>query len=438
LNRLSPATTLLMMSRRGLWIYLLLAAVGVGLVAPTASRGADPGDLDRSFGDRGSRTLDFGAWDLGDAVAIQDDGKIVVAGSRVVPGGETGDEVDIALARFRPNGRLDRSFGRDGRVRARSGSSVTDLALQKKGKILVTTGGDKFGVVRFRANGAIDQGFGRNGRATADLGSDAYSAALAPQPNGRIVVAGFNDDGPTVARYRRDGSLDRSFSGDGFETLAGAEFGEWTDVAVGGGASIVVSGYAFPGDDAELVIARYASDGTPDLSFGGGGSQMTDVFGRDDYAEGIALQNGRILVAATTDAPSGGPRFSLVAYKLDGNLDPSFGAGGVETTQFAVCGRCEVADLAIQGRKSIVVGHVQGRGHPADFALVRHRKNGTLDPTFSGDGKLTADVAGPARGGGDYANAITLDASGRMVIAGSTDGAGGRDFAIARFIGRRR
>ena len=123
---------------------------------------------------------------------------------------------------------------------------------------------------------------------------------------------------------------------------------------------------------------------------------MTD-FGGDGIAQSVAIDShGRIVVAGTVAGLGGGGGFALARYRRSGSLDPSFGSGGKVVTDF---GRYDAADaVAIDSQGRIVVaGSVRLPDPPRDnfaFALARYTPDGSLDPSFSGDGKLTTDFGG--------------------------------------------
>src|SRR5438094_959933 len=223
--RLYPGAAL-----RGLLSALLL----VLSFAPSVDAG--PGDLAPSFGTGGRVLTDFGGGDGARALALQADGRIVVAGSSSA--GAFGS--DFALARYNSNGSLDPSFGTGGRVLTDFGGDdeARALALQDDGKIVVAGGaggmfvaagfsaaggGQDFALARYNSDGGLDLSFGTGGRVLTDFGGDDEAAALALQADGKIVVAGFSDAGgfalAALARYNPNGAVDASF-GSGRQVLA--------------------------------------------------------------------------------------------------------------------------------------------------------------------------------------------------------------------------
>ncbi len=173
------------------------------------------GGLNPSFGDNGiAKTTVSGAPFTAVDSAIQSDGKIVVAGSQLGSG--------FVLLRFNPDGSLDQSFGTAGVVRTTLSTSdlATSIAIQKDGKILLAgrSNGD-FALLRFTSSGSPDTSFGNSGAVTTDLApllgaatSNDQANEVAVRTDGKIYLAGITDARGTndfaVVRYNADGSLD--------------------------------------------------------------------------------------------------------------------------------------------------------------------------------------------------------------------------------------
>ena len=255
------------------------------------------GSLDPSFGDRGRVTTDFTTWDEGNAIVVQPDGKIVVAG-QILAGQNTRR---FALARYRSDGSLDPSFGKGGKVVSIEGDAsqqggASALVLQPDGKLVA--GGAPFTLVRFNPDGSIDTTFGSDGVAHAAFGSSfatLHSAAL--QPNGEIVAAGAVQDGVNydfgLARWNVDGTLDQNF-GNGGVVITPRAPGGAAGVAVQPTGKIVATG-----GNGLVTLARYRRDGQLDGSFGYRGIAVGD-YGDDEELNGAAAlavqRDGKIVV----------------------------------------------------------------------------------------------------------------------------------------------
>jgi uncharacterized delta-60 repeat protein len=396
------------------------------------------GTLDNSFSFDGKVTTDFGTAhnDIGMSVTIQPDGKIVVAGYVYY-----GTYSEFALARYNMDGTRDNSFGSLGRVTTNfgTGSAVgLSVAIQPDGNILVagSSGGD-FAVARYTTDGTLDNTFSTDGKVTTDFGvGDDVGNSVSIQPDGKIVVAGSADNGFTdafaLARYNTDGTLDNSFSGDGkvtnhFGTGFTLPNAYGTSVAIQPGGKIVVGGYTWNGTNYDFAVARYDMDGTLDNSFSGDGKVTTAFGADDDLGNSVSIQpDGKIVVAGSayngTDLD-----LAVARYNTDGSLDNSFGVNGKETTAFGT-GDDMGQSIAIQPDGSIVVAGGANNGTDSDFAVARYNTDGTLDNSFSGDGKMTTDF-----GTDDYGRSVAIQPDGKVVVAGYSNNGLYSDLALARY-----
>lgn len=422
------------------------AAALVALFAFTVTAAAAPGDLDATFSGNGwVRTLDLrggsapymprGAED----VALQPDGKILAVGD--MAGGSSYSA--FGVFRYTPNGELDRSFGQGGWVATEVGTfeHAHALALQKDGKILLAGEADCgvlcFGLLRYHPNGTLDQSFGQGGVVKTEMhrcGCDFYSVAV--QPNGRIVAAGrvFNYLGQiqAVVRYLPDGRLDRTFARNGILSFHFGYGGLYPPhLALQPDGKIVVVGWGGRGTD--FTFARLRPNGTFDRSFSRDGRQTVN-FGRDreDGANAVALQrDGRIVAAGMSRTGRVGPtRFAVVRLTRNGALDRSFGRGGKVLTRPAPLGGHANAVL-IQPEGLILVGGLaveERTYHSSNWALLRYRANGRLDRSFGRAGIVISNFGT----GEDWAGALARQSDGKIVVAGEVY----RDQAVARYLMR--
>jgi uncharacterized delta-60 repeat protein len=264
------------------------------------------GSLDSSFGDGGRVTTEFTGGDDGHAVVVQPDGKIVVAGETLGR---------FALARYRPDGSLDPSFGSGGKVVSIQGQrGASALVRQRDGK-LVAAGGvyldsrHRFGLVRFNTDGSLDRSFGSDGIAHAVVGSGPWSFpnAIALQGDGKIVAAGvgWDTNGNNnwgVARWDRDGTLDQTFGQRGVVVTKTASWA--AAVAVQPNGKIVTAGDTYSPSRYLVTLIRYRTNGDLDLGFGRDGI-VTTTYGDDAYNHGVAIalqSDGKVLVAGNSFA----------------------------------------------------------------------------------------------------------------------------------------
>ena len=288
------------------------------------------GRLDTSFGTDGIVTTSFGAYDYGWSVAVQPDGKILVAGV-------SGD--DTALARYTSDGVLDASFADGGRLTTRFGplsSGGSSVVVQSDGKILVggylfSSSGGVFAVIRYNADGTLDTTFGSHGEVA---GPNGFGYSLALQSDGRILVAGdapgrYGDQSrAAVVRYNSDGTLDTTFAGDGELIIGfGTMYDHASDVAVQPDGKIVVAGssYRTPEDvNGVFAVARCNADGTMDTSFGDDGT----VLGPPGSGRSVALQpDGKIVVAGWSRDSRDLGVFTVLRLNADGSPTASAHSG---------------------------------------------------------------------------------------------------------------
>jgi uncharacterized delta-60 repeat protein len=427
----------------------------LGSATLSASAQAAPGDLDPTFSGDGKLTTGFrisgsAGNDVAKGMAVQDDGKIVVVGGS---GDSHGADLGFAIARYNPDGTLDTSFSGDGRQRTGFGiwgprCEATAVAIQDDGKIVAvgythqSSYDYAFAIARYNPDGSLDTSFSGNGKQrTYFFGSD-HATGVAIQGDGKIVVVGDAYNLTTdaadfaIARYNPDGSLDTSFSGDGRQTTAFGGYAAADAVALQGDGRIVVAGSNQEPPNYDFALARYNPNGSLDSSFSGDGTQTTSFGDGRDLAHGVAIQADGKIVAA---GQGGNSDFALARYNPRGSLDSSFSGDGRQTTGFGFGPHAAAHGIAIQGdgrivaagNASVPVAAHGSRTVSSDFALARYNPNGTLDKSFSGNGRVIT-------GFGRYsvANAVALQADGRIVAAGKgrgTDGTG--DFALARYLG---
>lgn len=275
------------------------------------------GSLDTGFGGTGKVITAIGSGDdRANDVAVQSDGKIVVVGYT-----HNGSNLDIALVRYNTDGSLDTSFGTGGKVTTAAGSgddTANSMAIQPDGKIVVAASiSGQFGVVRYLGNGTLDSAFDADGQVVTDFASASLGSAteVALQSDGKILVSGWGWNGSietasfhAMARYNSDGSLDPGFSGDGmavpgvFNSSSGMAIQSDGKILVGDGGNVGGGGQSIGGDPAR--IARFNANGTLDGSFAGGivAAYVPGPGDATSWVGDIAVQSdGRIVVAGSTE-----------------------------------------------------------------------------------------------------------------------------------------
>jgi len=403
--------------RRSAAVALVVALAAV----LAAGAQAVPGDLDGSFGTGGTVTTDFGVAAAAHALAPALDGKVVAAGAA---GG------DFALARYLPNGTPDTTLDADGVLTTDFGGAdvANGVVVQPNGKIVAVgaTDGD-FALMRYRGGGKFDPSFGHQGQVTTDFGGADVPTAVVRLPDGRFVVVGGTGQDFAVARYTFKGDPDATF---GTQGTVVTDFGgddRAEAVALQSDGKIVVVGRS----DGDFALARYGTDGSLDATFDGDGLVTTDFSSGLDAAFAVAVQpNAEIVVAGTTEL-GGSSDFAVARYAPDGSLDvssgpldPGFDIDGKVTTDFGGTDPEAALGVVIQANSKIVAAG----GAIGDFALARYESDGSPDSTFGSGGKVTSDFTGS-----DVGEALVLMTDGKLVVAGTTSV--GDDFALARYEG---
>ncbi|MFN0031626.1 MAG: T9SS type A sorting domain-containing protein [Flavobacteriales bacterium] len=412
----------------------------------TAYSHSQDGSLDLSFSTDGILTTPIGLdEDYARGIAIQTDGKIVVAGHAF------NDESDvIAITRYNTDGSLDNTFDLDGIVTTligEDGGRAHAVAIQSDGKIVMaghySNGTDQdFVVVRYHSDGSLDNTFDTDGYASTGFGqfSNDRSFAVAIQSDGKIVAVGYNTNPEgnvnrefAVVRYNADGSADNTFDGDGaLSTSIEVGGDEARSVIIQSDGKIVVGGFSFDSMTREFCMVRYNTDGSLDNTFDTDGIVTTSISAFDDAGYAIAKQSdGKFVLVGYRSGLSIGETydFAMVRYNTDGSLDSSFDDDGIAITSFGTSATSadEAYSVAIQSDgKILVAGHADNY-----FAIVRYHTDGSLDNSFDSDGMVTTAIGGS--GSEDLVYAMALQADGKIVVAGYSSNNDEYAFALARY-----
>jgi uncharacterized delta-60 repeat protein len=299
------------------------------------SRFLPDGSPDSSFGINGISTFSLSGNDELNVVALQPDGKIVVAGGQL--------NGALGVARLLPNGTLDPSFGDGGKVVFMTSSPKLDapakgLAIQPDGKILVATKSDASNgqsdnmsiVLRLSANGDLDQSFGTGGMVTlnAFLGLHELISSFALQTDGKILVASqhFGTGSvstPVLVRLSDNGAIDSSFGNNGYVSLLIGESVRDLNILPDGRIIGIIQSVPYQ-------LFRLLPNGNFDLAFGTNGianiNPSPPVFVYV-YAYSLTLQDdGKIVLGGFADTPT--HNFFTARYDTSGNFDSTFASYG--------------------------------------------------------------------------------------------------------------
>ncbi|PJA95572.1 MAG: hypothetical protein CO129_11085 [Ignavibacteriales bacterium CG_4_9_14_3_um_filter_34_10] len=314
----------------------------------------------------------------GKCVALQSDGKIVVAGTHF--------SSQLLVMRYNTDGSLDATFDGDGIFSTVNMNCGNDIAIQSDGKIVIV--GEKFFTGR------------------------SYDFV--------------------VTRLDSDGSFDTSFASVGYTNTDVGKLGLQDHsqcVAIQSDGKIVVAGYANTGSYYSAVVVRYNSDGSLDSTFGTTGSVATQVVaGNNCYGRDMAIQpDGKIVIAG--DYESGGlSNFAVIRYTSDGALDNTFFDEGISTLSFSDNDKTHSVKVLSDG-KILVAGSYEVSGNSV-FAMFRLLSNGELDFFYDDNESIYTDIGE----GDDVAYALAIQSDGKILLAG-TSGENGMysDFAVARY-----
>ena len=298
-------------------------------------------ELDPGFGNDGRVAVELGTYgDRANAVAVQSDGKIVVAGSS----SSTAD-LDFLLFRLLPDGSLDSSFNLDGTVVVPAGSAddeILALALQSDGKILAAgyshNGTDRdFALARFNSDGSLDHDFGLDGIVVTSVGnSDDEITDIALQDDGAIVVTGtaLGTSGRVVVlgRYTADGTLDTGFADNGFSFTGIGEEAQAESVVILDDQRIVVSGSYSENGKTGLMVVGFDSNGQLDVDFGNNGVAVPDDGTVSSEGYGMAVRKDGSLLVAGSQGEEGKRDAAIFQFLADGSVDKSFEDNGVLVT----------------------------------------------------------------------------------------------------------
>lgn len=400
----------------------------LALVAPAAS--AAPGDVDTSFGNGGSVDLLTSEEISVKGIAVQPDLKVVVAGAEP-PG-------SVVLVRLLPNGQLDPGFGQGGKVTTPfpgGFGGARAVAIQPDGKIVIAGAAEGMAdsdvlVARYDTDGSLDGGFGGgDGIQIVNVGPGEDEAeAVAIGPGGHILATGTSDVGPSktgaaVVVLKSNGEPDPAFAGNGTlivnataeESDKGAAIAELAD------GRILIGDNTGNGGGDGFTLVQLLPSGLPDPGFGGGdGIVKTPIPGSDEgrLTDFVLRPDGRIVASGygydeVGSPPADDSKFAAVGYLGNGELDPSFATGGVFTRQVAPGEELAQSIEQTPSGQLLLGGEYDAAPSNQAVALLRLNPAGALDPGFGSGGIVLRGVTAPF---GDVFEESAIDAEERLVV----------------------
>lgn len=427
-------------------VFMLSGSV---VVAGTARPGAEEdyavlrytttGALDTSFDTDGVRLDNVGvARANAGGAALQSDGKLVAGGDL--------NNFSLIAARYTDAGQLDTSFGGgDGVASLDPGAFVSgrDAAVQADGRVVVAgameaVSGRRFAVARFTSAGVPDLSFGTGGTTSISVGNgNTYHAEILSLPDGRVVLGGECEYGPlgssnvgmALARLRSDGTPDPSFGDQGRVVIPFGTIAEGHAIARQPDGRVLIAGFVLQGVTGTFRMAavRVDSTGELDATFGSGGYFSAAVGSGSAMANAIALQaDGRIVLAG--EAIGSDSDFALLRLTPQGTLDPTFDGDGIVVRSLSLPGDDRANAVALQPDGKILAVGSSWNGTKTVYSVARFDSTGQLDLSYGSSGERFVNFAGSYA---DAARAVALDGQGRTLLAGDTGGL----FGVARLTG---
>lgn len=375
------------------------------------------GFADQTFGTFGSNgrvtTAVSSTTDGATSVAVQSDGKIVVAGYTANAG------YDAMVLRYNSNGTLDTGFDGDGKAFASfttSAERFNSVAIQSNGKIVaggyafITGSGREFSVARFNTNGSLDTTFSADGKAIASLStsSDDEANAVRIQSDGKIVLAGSaaNLNTFALARFSSTGSLDTTFDTDGkLTTNFTTDLDAARDLVIQSDGKLVAFGFMTTNGIRKVAAARYNSNGGLDSSFGTSGKALNLYDGEARSARPMA--NGYFFTANSAEFGENKDMTSLI-------VAPN---GTQKSGEGSNVSRSNTNGSALQADGRIVLAGSFNYWNNSKCVLMRLNVNGSVDTTLDGDGRVATNFTGLASTECE-ANDVKIQSDGKIVMAG--------------------
>ncbi len=416
------------MKRFNSLLFLLLFSVNVTILFAAA------GDLDPTFGTGGKVYNLPTNFMPAEDVAIQADGKLVLAGSTLGPD----NTQNFAVVRLNPNGSPDTGFGTNGLVGIPFDTNFNEMGIaivvQTDGKIVVAgsvqlgTAGWDFGVVRLNSNGTIDASYS-GGKVKVNFGGDDFAFDMIIQPDDKVVITGTARPTPNkdlaIVRLTTTGGFDSTFVGPAgriFIDIGPGNEDEALGLARQADGSLIMAGST----NGDFCLVRMTSAGAIDATFGSGGAAVTPIGTQIDRATSVAIQpDGKIVAAGTANSGSF-DEAAFARYTTGGQLDPTFDSDGKATYDVRPMNSDSVRSVLIQPDGKIIGVGASG----GSFILVRLDTAGALDPGFGVGGKVIQNIAPD----NSAAHRAILQPDGKIVAVGDGGGNMTFGFTAARFV----
>ncbi len=388
--------------------------------------GVSSGQLDPTYDSDGRMTTLFPASTVSTAMAVQNDGKILMVGYLL-----NDDVYRVVLARFLPDGSQDMGFGEQGSKVSGFGNiddRANAIALQNDGKIVIAghsySGANKnILVARYLSNGHIDNSFHGTGSYRLDIaGGEDQLLGVSVQSDGKIVVAGSSKDANgedfLLARFSINGELDTTFNSSG---IALFDFGgnDRAKALAIGNQQIWAVGYS----NNEVAILQVNGMGDDARTF------VLHVGDGNSFASAaLPTSDGSVMVGGTAMRGSQ-KQFAVMKISQNGELDPAFGEQGIGWSDFN--SNATLTALQTQSDGKIVAAGFSSLGNSGNqFALFRMLPSGMYDNSFGGRGKVLTSIR---PNNDDRIQGMQIQSDGKIVTTGFSSDGSWAQMASARY-----
>lgn len=318
------------------------------------------------------------------------------------------------------------------------GDQTWSVILQPDGKIIVggesfqtaigypgSPGDESYGTrgsftsVRLNSDGSLDNSFGQDGIALVPASLDPEDEAyyvMAVQADGKVLSAQPGLGGLKVERFNVDGTLDTTFGKGGAAAIDVPISTDGMAIYATADGSVYVSARG----TSQAVVFKLDSSGAPAEDFGTEGALILNPAGR--YGTGniatVVQPDGSVLLGSWlyvgSDGPHdpGDPVYAVQRLAADGNLDTAFGVDGVVYFDTAL-GLDYRSAMTVQADGKIIIAGESNDNNA--FNVLRLNADGSFDTSFSDDGKLTIRVP---QGEKNYAHSVVVQPDGKILIAG--------------------
>ncbi len=402
---------------------------------------AQPGALDKSFGNGGVSLVGFGRReDIAEDIVVQSDGKILLAGYSDLAGQET------SMIRLNTDGSLDTTFGKGGKVdyNGETHSHNQRIMLYPNGTILICADDAARPVMMwFKPDGTVDSSFAKNGRLGEFFADDhgLYHRVFLLEDSSLIAAGShghYDDDSNTwvydigLTYLKKSGVIDSSKGKNGrvlFDALNKHDYA--FDAIMQRNGKIVIGGSYGSYFTKDFTLHRFNRDGSLDLSFGTGGRSIVDVTDTMDWLIGLSSQPDGKMLAAGIWYDSTDERPVIVRYHENGIVDTSFGSDGIVKIDNNIESDWIYKAMMDSAGRIVAVGSLYD-GVSSVTTLYRLLANGKLDSSFGENGLARFDVGTR----GDGAEAMAIQSDGKYVLGGDSyrSDTVDYDFAVLRVL----